>query len=344
MSAQALAAVRFRDAVYVARERRASDLHLVAGLAPVLRVDGELECLDTGRLETADVEGVAEAVARTPSQAGAESDFTVAWSDPEFGTLRIHVTRSLGAPAVAIRLLDASVPALESLQLPAAIAGFSVKRSGLLLFGGATGSGKSTTMAALVDRINRSAARRIFTVEDPIEYRHKNLRSIVSQRELGTDTPSMASAIRGMLRCDPDVIVVGEMRDAQSMEQTLIASETGHLVLATLHARDAVGTVDRFAGAFPAQARPSVRSRLAAALIAVVSQRLVKRASGSGRRAVVELLIATDAARALIRESRDHQLRNLIATGRQHGMQTFDQHLEELRRERAVAEEEAIAE
>jgi twitching motility protein PilT len=210
-----------------------------------------------------------------------------------------------------------------------------------VLFVGPTGSGKTTSLAALIDHINRTSNRHIVTVEDPVEYEHKSMRSIVSHRELGGDVHDYASAVRSCLRADPDVILIGELRDTATMAAALTAAETGHLVFSTLHTGDAAQTVDRIVDAFGANAQGEVRVQLAQTLIGVVSQRLVPRAAGRGRRAAAEILVATDAVRALIRDGKTHQLRNAIQTGRTAGMQTLETHLSELVVRREVTLEAA---
>jgi twitching motility protein PilT len=218
---------------------------------------------------------------------------------------------------------------LDELGLPSAVSALAQRASGLALFTGPTGCGKTTALAALVDRINRSCERHVVTVEDPIEYVHRSIRSVVTQCQIGRDVGDFAEALRGFMRADPDVIVIGEMRDRATIEAALTAAETGHLVLATLHTNDAAQTVDRIVDAFPPDAHGQVRSQLAAVLAGIAALRLVRR-EGGGRRAAAEVMVGTDAVRALIREGKTHQLRNAIVTGRAHGMQTLETHLSEL--------------
>jgi twitching motility protein PilT len=338
-----LASIRLHDLLYLARKRNGSDLHLTAGLPPVLRVDGELEQLCDGELTPADLDEIASSLSAhgEACAAGTFEDRTMAWSDAELGTMRAHFFRAAGRPAAAIRLLGRTIPTLEALGAPPVVASFVDRAHGLILFAGPTGSGKSTTMASLVDRINATCARRIITIEDPIEYRYDNRRSVVSQREVGRDTPNIAMAVLSALRCDPDVIVVGEMRDADTMRAVLTAAETGHLVLATVHTADAAQTVDRIVDAFSGGPQVQVRAQLAQVLVAVVAQRLIRRSGGTGRRAAMEILIATDAVRNLLREAKVHHLKNAMATGRQSGMQTFEHHLAELLHDREVDERDA---
>jgi twitching motility protein PilT len=238
---------------------------------------------------------------------------------------------------VVVRLLAQAVPQLADLGLPPTIASFAQAPLGLVLFTGPTGSGKTTALAALIDRINREGERNIVTVEDPIEYVHTPIRSIVTQCEIGRDVADFARALRGVLRADPDVILIGEMRDRETIAAALTAAETGHLVFATLHTNDTAQTIDRIIDAFPSEAQAQIRAQLAAVLLATVGLRLVPRSRGSGRRAAAELLVATDAVRNLIREGKTHQLRNAIVTGRGAGMQTLEAHLSELVARREIA-------
>lgn len=331
------------DAVRFARSKNASDLHVEAGAPAAVRIDGVLQPVDQAPLSPGDVEAFAAELMGTRAMRADESDVSVALCDDELGTLRGHVFRSLMGIAVAVRLFPRSIPALESLDLPQGVADLGERARGLMLIAGPTGSGKSTTMAALVDRINDRTAKRIVTIEDPIEYRHANRHSFVTQREIGRDTPSLDAALRGALRSDPDVIVVGELRDVDAVRAALTAAETGHLVLATVHTGDAPQTVDRIVDAFEGAAAAQVRAQLAGVLLGITCQRLVRRADGNGRRAVVEVMVATEGVRNLIRDAKTHQLANAIATGRQHGMQTLAQHAAELLRLRRIDPADAAA-
>ncbi|MBV8332374.1 MAG: PilT/PilU family type 4a pilus ATPase [Candidatus Eremiobacteraeota bacterium] len=330
-----IGAIRWRDTVQLARAQNASDVHLEAGIPPVLRVDGELCFVEEAPLSARDVGAIAETLLEGRA-VPPEGDVSLSRRD-DGGAMRVHAYRALGGIAVAVRMLPAGVPALESLRLPDAVAALAKEERGLAIFAGPTGSGKSTTMAAVVDRINASAAKRIVTIEDPIEYRHGNRRSVVTQREIGRDTPTLAAALRGVLRADPDVIVVGELRDPDAIRGALTAAETGHLVFATVHTGDAPQTVDRLVDAFSGGAAEQVRAQLAGVLLAVVCQRLVRRADGSGRRAAVEIMIGTEGVKNLIRDGKSHQLSNAIATGKQFGMQALEQHVRELRLLREIA-------
>lgn len=332
MNAQ-LAHVRWVDALHAGRQRDASDVHFVPERAPALRVDGELHYLAGSPLSAADTAQIAGAFFDAPVLERIEhgGDVSVTHlADDERSVLRVHGFRTAGGYALAVRLLARRAPSLESLHLPPAVGALARREHGLVVFAGPTGSGKSTSLAALVDAINTSSARRIITIEDPIEYRHESARALITQREIGRDAPSYAAALIGALRADPDVIMLGEMRDAETMRCALIAAETGHLVLTSLHTGSAVQTVERIVDAFAGVEQAQVRAQLAQTLAAVVCQRLVRRRAGAGRRAVAEVLIVNDAVRAMIRESRTHLIGNAIATGRGAGMQSFEQHLDEL--------------
>lgn len=326
-----LAAVRFVETMHVARLQHASDVHITAGLPPVLRVDGQLQVQPTVPASLDEVHSIASSLLdeRAMKRLQNDGDVTVSYDD-ELGSARIHAYRTLTGIKLAIRLLRTGVPALESLHLPAVVSTFADRAQGLVIFAGPTGSGKSTALASIVDRINRTQSKHIVTIEDPIEYRHGAEKSIVTQREVRRDVDSYAQAIYGALRSDPDVILVGEMRDPETMHAALTAAETGHLVLTTLHTGDASQTVDRIIGAFDGALQEQVRIQLAQTLVAVVCMRLVPRSFAEGRRAAAEVLIANNAVHALIRDAKSHQLRNVIATGRQSGMQTLEMHLSDL--------------
>jgi len=323
---------RLREVLHMAREMRASDVHLSAGTALTLRVDGSLEMrsdhLVTG-LQIDDI--VAHCFhKKVRRQLVTTGDATVAYSDSDCGPVRVHAYMVRGTQALAVRMLATEIPALEDLRLPAFVAEFTRQKQGLILITGPTGSGKSTLLAAMIEQINRTQAKHIITIEDPVEYQHNSDRCLVSQREIGKDAASFSSALLGALRSDPDVILVGEMRDRATMHGALGAAETGHLVLCTMHTGSASESVDRIIGTFEGAAQAEVRSQLAEALVGIVCLRLVRRARGLGRVLVAEVLFASDAVRSAIRESKVHHLRNIVATSRSSGMQTMEAHLGDL--------------
>lgn len=340
-----LAPVRLIETMQIARARNASDIHIAPGLAPVLRIDGELQPLATVAASEEEVSLIASSLLDDAASARLDTsgDVTVSLEDDEAGMARVHVYRTVAGVALAIRLLRGTVPTLESLHLPPVVASFADRAQGLVIFAGPTGSGKSTALAAIVNRINRTQSRHIITIEDPIEYRHVSDKSIVTQRQIGRDVDSFSDAIYGALRTDPDVMLVGEMRDPGTMHAALTAAETGHLVLTTLHTGDAPQTIDRIIGACSGSIQEQMRIQLAQTLLGVICTRLIPRAFAQGRCAAVEVLLANDAVRALIRDAKSHQLRNVIATNRQSGMQTLEMHLTDLVARRAISASAARA-
>ena len=316
-----------------ALRRGASDVHLKAGAPPALRVDGVLAPLaDAPALSaSALAQVVATLLADVPDRRRELADTgetDVAYESPGAGRFRASLFRGRGATGVVMRAVPSRVPSLDGLGLPPAVAALADSERGIVFVTGTTGSGKSTTLAAMIDRINTGAQRHILTIEDPIEVVHADRRSIVTQREVGADTASFATALRRALRQDPDVIMIGEIRDAHTMEAALQAAETGHLVLSTLHTLDAAETVNRAVGFFELHQQAAIRAMLAGTLRGVVSQRLLPAADGAGRIAACEILVATPRARDMILVPEDtHRLGEVIREGDYHGMQTFDQSL-----------------
>ena len=314
----------------------ASDLHLSVGEVPRLRVDGDLRAVEGATaLDQSAMFRVLDSILSPALRQtlDREGEVDASWEGELRGSgrarFRVNVFRQRRGAALVLRRIPMRIPRLEDVGAPAVFGQLAGREEGLVLVCGATGSGKSTTLAALVDAINQQRAAHIITIEDPVEFVHASRRSLVSQRELGADTADFTSALRAALREDPDVILVGELRDLETMRLALAAAETGHLVLATLHARDAVSAIDRFVGVFPQGERDLVRTSLAASLAAVVCQRLLPR-TGGGRVALHEVLVATPAVRNLVRESRLSQLESAMQTGQASGMQTFAQAMERL--------------
>jgi twitching motility protein PilT len=332
MTELAVSAMRMYEVMHIGRNRGASDLHVVEGGPVVFRVDGRLDRLDGWSLQGAEIDaflrGALDDATLRRFQEHGNADGGL--QQAELGPIRIHAFRDRGGMRLAIRILAPEIPALELLGLPAIVGRLAQRRSGIVLFTGPTGSGKSTAMAALVDRINRTQERHIVTVEDPVEYHHLSRSSMIAHCEVGIDVSSFGEALRGFMRADPDVIMIGEMRDLETMAAAITAAETGHLVLATLHSPDTATSVDRLIDAFPAEQQHQVRTQLAQTLVAVIGMRLLPLKNGPGRRAAAEVLLATDAVRALIREGKTYQLRNAISTGRAAGMQTLETHLSDL--------------
>lgn len=328
-----------------ARERGASDVHFVAGEAPVLRIDGALAhrseiSLSTGEVETFLSEQLAEndrlALARRGS-----CDVVV--RNAGAGVVRLHVFCALGGTRCAARLLPERIPSLNSWGLPEAVERLALRRNGLILIVGPTGSGKTTLLASMIDVLNSSHSRVVVALEDPVEYVHESVRCQIAQCEIGRDAPDYATAIVGLLRADPDVILIGELREEASLQSALTVAETGHLVLASLHTLDAPQALERIIDSFPANSRDQIRVQLSQTLAGIVALRLIPRARGKGRRAAAEILIATDAVRNLIREGKIHQLRSVMQTGKSFAMQTLEMHLSELVRRGEITEEAAVA-
>jgi twitching motility protein PilT len=317
----------------------ASDLHLTVGRPPTSRVAGELRPLDgDGVLDAATTHALVDAALTEPDRArfAAARELDTAYAVAGVGRFRVAAFVQRGSVGAVFRVIPMAIPPLESLELPSFVPTLARAPRGLVLVTGPTGSGKSTTLAALLDRINRERALHIVTVEDPIEFLHHHRRSVVNQREVGSDTPSFGSALRHVLRQDPDVVLVGEMRDLETIAMALTAAETGHLVLASLHTQDAPGAVDRIIDVFPPGQQAQIRIQLVATLRAVVAQQLVPRRDGHGRAVACEVLVATPAVRNLIREAKLHQLPSVMQSGSQFGMQTMDQALAALVRDGVV--------
>ena len=322
---------------------RATDLLISVDTPPLLRIDGLLRPLEGPPLTEADTErlvfGVLGERLTQHFQQHKEADFSFSWMDR--ARLRGNAFLQRGSVAMALRAIPFAIPTLEELGMPQTVHDWCRKPRGFVLVTGATGSGKSTSLAAMVDRINSTRALHILTVEDPIEYLHTHKMSAVHQREVGTDTDSFPNALRSALREDPDVVLVGEMRDPESISTALTIAETGHLVFATLHTNDTAQTLDRIVDVFPAEQQPQVRLQLAHTLLGVLNQQLVPKIGG-GRVAAFEVLVGTPAVRNLIREGKSRQLRNLVATGQREGMQTLEGALTDLIARGLVAYDEAV--
>jgi twitching motility protein PilT len=341
--ADAPAALDIRALLKRATEQGASDLHLSVGRPPVLRVGGELVAQDLPALGVGDMRmllhSIMNARQRGAYELDREMDFSLALEDGD--RFRVNAYFERGHMAAAFRTIHSRVPDATTLGLPRSLLQMGEEPHGLLLVAGPTGAGKTTTLACLVDRINHARNCHVVTIEDPIEYVHASLRATVHQREVHADTRGFAQALRFVLRQDPDVILIGEMRDLETVSSALTAAETGHLVLATLHTNDAAQTIDRVVDVFPPHQQSQARAQLAACLLGVVSQRLLPRSDGKGRVAAFEVMIANAAIRTLIREGKMHQALGLMQTGRAAGMVTLDMALEELVRQGAVAKDEA---
>jgi twitching motility protein PilT len=326
-------------------EKKASDLHLAVGVPPILRVDGELYASNFGGLAPIVVQDMVYAILTDEQINNYETTYELdtSYQLGELARFRVNVFRDRGNVAAAFRLIPTKIPTIRELGLPLVLEEISRKPRGLVLVTGPTGSGKSTSLAAMLGQINRERAVHIITIEDPIEYMHTHGRSLINQRELGLDTKSFPAALRASLREDPDVLLVGEMRDPDTMALAITAAETGHLVFATVHTNNAAQTVDRIVDVFPPGQQEQIRVMLSNNLEAIVSQQLLPRAGKPGRVAAVEIMVASAAIRNLIREAKAHQMTSVIQTNANLGMQTMDQALRDLYMRGLVSYESVLA-
>ncbi|HEY3414080.1 MAG TPA: type IV pilus twitching motility protein PilT [Armatimonadota bacterium] len=340
----ALAELHLDDLLSYAIQHRASDLHLTANLPPMVRVDGRLQRSPWDHLRPNDIQRLlydiltGEQIQRF--EATNELDFSY-WIGEE-ARFRGNMYRQRGSVGAALRAIPVKIPSMTELHLPRILEDLASLPSGLVLITGPTGSGKSTTLACLIDMINSDRDCHVMTVEDPIEYIHKHRKSMVNQRELGTDTNSFGNALRAALREDPDVLLIGEMRDLETIQTALTMAETGHLVFATLHTRSAAQTIDRIVDVFPSHQQSQIRTQLASGLEAVVGQQLCSKVGG-GRVAACEVMMASSAVRNLIREGKSFQIPSVIETSSRVGMQTMDKALSELYRSGQITLDEAMS-
>ena len=310
-----------------AKKLNASDLHITVGVPPQVRVNGALIVMENcPRLMGDDTQELVESIMgeRQKSLFEDKGEVDFSFGIPALGRFRVNAFRQRGTVAAAFRLVSTEVPTPESLGLPQSVIDLYQKNSGLVLVTGPTGSGKSTTLASLIQRINETRRNHIITLEDPIEYLYRQSKSLVNQREIGLDTRSYAAALRAALREDPDVILVGEMRDLETISTAITAAETGHLVFSTLHTIGAASTIDRIIDVFPAEQKDQIRVQLSMVMEAVISQRLLPKADGSGRTGVFEVMHVNTAVRSLIRDGKTYQIPSIIQTNRKAGMITMD--------------------
>ncbi len=333
------------DLLKLAKRRGASDLVITVGIPPMLKIDGEFVPTEHKKLTPQETRRLMYALMDEKQQRVFEEqrELDFSFSLPGEGRFRINVFHQRGSVGGVMRVVPDLDKSFDELGLPKIIAELALRPRGLFLVTGPTGSGKSTTLAAMVDYINQNRRCHIVTIEDPIEFFHSHKLAIVNQREVGSDTPNFARALRSVLRQAPDVIMVGEMRDLETIQMAITAAETGHLVLATLHTNSAPETVDRIVDAFPHNQQAQVRVQLSNNLVGVLTQQLLPRIDGNGRVLAYELMIATPAVRALIREGKSHQLTSVIQTSGQHGMITMDAHLAELYKKRIISYEVGLA-
>ncbi|MEA2173405.1 MAG: twitching motility protein PilT [Blastocatellia bacterium] len=339
--------VKIDELLRVVTNHGASDLHIKAGQFPFMRLGGELRpVVDAPRLTQEDTLDMAFSMMsnRQKQRFKEVNEVDIAYGVSGVGRFRANIYQQRGTVGIVLRVIPDQTRSTGELGLPPVIDRIADEQRGLILVTGATGSGKSTTLAAIIDRINATRSGHIITIEDPIEFLHRDKRSFITQREVDVDTRSFAEALRGALRQDPDVILVGEMRDVETIETALTAAETGHLVLSTLHTLDATETITRVVSSFPATQQKSIRLQLASILKAVISMRLVRAVRGSGRVPAIEIMVSTGLIRdCIINEEKTSQIREAIAAGNsQYGMQTFDQSLFNLYQSGLISMEEAL--
>lgn len=339
-----MAAIDITELLKFGVQSGASDLHLSAGLPPMMRVHGDVKQLNFPPLEHKDVHAMVYDIMNDHQRKFYESELECDFSYeiPNVSRFRVNAFNQSRGAAAVFRTIPTEILTLEQLQCPSIFAEIADKPRGIVLVTGPTGSGKSTTLAAMIDYINKSRQYHILTIEDPIEFVHKSNKSLINQREVGLQTKSFANALRSALREDPDVILVGEMRDLETIRLAMTAAETGHLVFGTLHTSSAAKTIDRIVDVFPAEEKDMVRAMLSESLQAVISQTLLKLKDGSGRIAAHEIMIGTPAIRNLIRENKVAQMYSAIQTGQQYGMQTLDQCLVGLMRKGLISKEAAM--
>ena len=333
--------IDFADLLMEVVHRKASDLHLSSGAHPTVRVRGKLTPLeDYPKLSPTDTREIVYSILSGDQRQRLETDWQLdfAYSIPGHARFRVNAYYQRGAIGAAFRLIPFSLTSIDDLGLPSAVHEFTRKPRGFVLVTGPTGSGKSTSLAAMIDSINSSREEHIMTIEDPIEFLHGHKKCIVNQRELGSDAQSFSAALTAALRQDPDVILVGEMRDLDTISTALTAAETGHLVFATLHTQDAAQSIDRIIDVFPSHQQGQVRVQLSVALQGIMTQQLLPKADGSGRVVACEVLVPTPAIRNLIREGKTHQIYSVLQTGSAQGMQTMDTALATLVRREKITQ------
>ena len=328
----------------IAYNAGASDIHITVGLPPIMRLNGHLMKLDYPVLTANDTlelcVNMLKPKQREKFEERGEYDMSVAF--PGIGRYRVNVFKQRGCIGIALRTVTTEIPQAEQLGIPQSVIDLYTRKRGLILVTGPTGSGKSTTLASIIDKINKTRDAHIITLEEPIEYSHEHRMAMVNQREIGQDTESFANALRAALREEPDVILVGEMRDYETISTAITAAETGHLVLSTLHTIDAASTVDRIIDAFPPHQQQQIRVQLSAVLVCIISQSLIPNITEDGRVAAFEVMHANAAVKNLIREGKSHQLQSVIQTSKREGMCTMDDYLMQLYMSRKISKENCI--
>lgn len=336
--------VTIEELLTKAKEYKASDVHITVGLPPKMRINGVLVDMDYPRLLPADTEAVITSIMdpKRKEKFDEQGEVDFSYSIPQIGRYRVNVFHQRGSMAAAIRLVATKIPLPEELGIPKSVVDLYQKKRGLILVTGPTGSGKSTTLASIIDKINSNTEAHVITLEDPIEFLHNHKKAMVNQREIGLDTRSYANALRAALREDPDVILVGEMRDLETISTAITAAETGHLVLSTLHTIGAASTIDRIIDVFPPHQQQQIRIQLSMVLEAVISQQLIPTADKKSRVAAFEVMHSTVAVKNLIREAKTFQINSAIQTGKKVGMQTMDDAIYDLYMMGDISRENAI--
>jgi twitching motility protein PilT len=336
--------MEIKELLITTKEKDASDLHLNVGVPPVLRINGKLEKLNLPELTPEDTHNMIYSILNEKQETDFEKcgELDLSYELANLARFRVNVFKHRRGEGAAFRLIPEKIKTLSELNLPSILSTFTDKDKGFVLITGPTGSGKSTTLAALIDIINKTRYDNIITIEDPIEFVHHHQNCLISQREVGLHTKSFASALRSALREDPDVILVGEMRDQETISMALTAAETGHLVFSTLHTISAAETIERIIDVFPPHQQNQVRMQLAGSILGIIAQTLLPTADEKGRVPAIEVMIANPAIRNLIREGKVHQIPSTIQTSKKDGMQSLDQSLKDLVMEDKISREEAI--
>ncbi|MFH1784462.1 MAG: type IV pilus twitching motility protein PilT [bacterium] len=332
------------ELLHTLRQRDGSDLHITVGTPPQLRIDGELVPLEGDKLDPSTCQRLIYSLLTDSQKERFENnnELDLSFGVRDVGRIRMNVFRQRGCVGASLRAIPSRIQTIEELMLPKVANEFVKLPKGLVLITGPTGAGKSTTLASMIDYLNETRHSHIVTIEDPIEYLHSHKNCIVNQREVGTDTNTFANALKHVLRQDPDIILVGEMRDLETIGAALTIAETGHLVFATLHTTDAAQSINRIIDVFPPHQQPQIRAQLSFVLQGVMCQQLIPRSSGSGRVVAVEVLVVTPAVRNLIREEKSQQIPLVMQTGGKYGMQTMNYALEELYAKRLITYNDAI--
>ncbi|HZK47611.1 MAG TPA: type IV pilus twitching motility protein PilT [Atopostipes sp.] len=335
---------RLDELLRIGHAKGASDVHLVAGSAPIYRINGQLIPTDEGRLMANDTYEMAKSILTDELWEVLENkrEVDLSYSIENIARFRVNIFYQKSAVSIAFRVIPRDIPSIETLGIPTILQNVVQRPHGLFLVTGPTGSGKSTSLASMIDFMNQTMNKHIITLEDPVEYIHSHKQSIIVQREIGFDTLSFANGLRASLRQDPDVILVGELRDLETIQTAITAAETGHLVMGTLHTQDTAGTIDRIIDVFPAHQRDQTRTMLANVLLGVMSQRLFRRTDLSGRVVATEVLINNPAIANLIRTEKMHQIPNVLQTSRELGMHTMEMSIKDLIAQRLISSKEIL--